>query len=211
MGKVEGPVQYNGKTVNPGDPNYATASQAVIQAQQKIQQRTMTSQERKDQAEQAALDAAAAKRPPPTPAELASQAANRAKQTFEQKVNETQLPVDKKKIISRFVDHCVDELKIKTLPRIRLKQDPEWSRRNGTFGNYDAATNELTVSMSNRHILDVLRTVAHELVHHGQEETAPIPDDGGETGSHYENEANAVAGQIMRDFVKDHSEYFQNG
>jgi len=38
MGKPEGPIQYNGKTVNPGDPEYATASQALLQAQGKSQQ-----------------------------------------------------------------------------------------------------------------------------------------------------------------------------
>jgi len=32
MGKPDGPIQYNGKTVNPGDPEYAAASQALIQA-----------------------------------------------------------------------------------------------------------------------------------------------------------------------------------
>lgn len=62
----------------------------------------------------------------------------------------------------------VNELKMKTLPRIIFKQDPEWCRDNYTFGNYDADTNVLTVSISNRHILDVLRTLAHELVHYGQ-------------------------------------------
>lgn len=38
MGKPDGPIQYNGKTVNPGDPAYAAASQALIQSQQKAQQ-----------------------------------------------------------------------------------------------------------------------------------------------------------------------------
>jgi hypothetical protein len=38
MGKPEGPIQYNGKTVNPGDPEYAAASQALMAQQGKIQQ-----------------------------------------------------------------------------------------------------------------------------------------------------------------------------
>lgn len=38
MGKPEGPIQFNGKTVNPTDPQYAAASQALIQQQQKMQQ-----------------------------------------------------------------------------------------------------------------------------------------------------------------------------
>lgn len=38
MGKPDGPIQFNGKNVNPGDPEYAAASQALIAAQQKSQQ-----------------------------------------------------------------------------------------------------------------------------------------------------------------------------
>ncbi len=38
MGKPEGPIQYNGKTVQPGQPEYAAASQALLAQQSKIQQ-----------------------------------------------------------------------------------------------------------------------------------------------------------------------------
>lgn len=37
MGKPDGPIQYNGKTVNPGTPEYAAASQALIAQSQKAQ------------------------------------------------------------------------------------------------------------------------------------------------------------------------------
>jgi hypothetical protein len=35
MGKPDGPITYNGKVVNPGQPEYAAASQALIQSKQK--------------------------------------------------------------------------------------------------------------------------------------------------------------------------------
>jgi peptidoglycan hydrolase-like protein with peptidoglycan-binding domain len=38
MGKPEGPIQFNGKTVQPGQPEYAAASQALLAQQQKVQQ-----------------------------------------------------------------------------------------------------------------------------------------------------------------------------
>ena len=38
MGKPDGPITFNGKQVQPGDPEYAAASQALIQAQQQAQQ-----------------------------------------------------------------------------------------------------------------------------------------------------------------------------
>jgi len=38
MGKADGPITYNGKTVNPGDPQYAAAEQALLQSQKRAQQ-----------------------------------------------------------------------------------------------------------------------------------------------------------------------------
>jgi murein L,D-transpeptidase YcbB/YkuD len=38
MGKPEGPIQFNGKTVQPNQPEYAAASQALLAQQQKAQQ-----------------------------------------------------------------------------------------------------------------------------------------------------------------------------
>ena len=37
MGKPDGPITFNGKVVQPGAPEYAAASQALIQSQQKVQ------------------------------------------------------------------------------------------------------------------------------------------------------------------------------
>ena len=36
MGKPDGPIEFNGKTVNPGDPEYSAASQALIASKQKM-------------------------------------------------------------------------------------------------------------------------------------------------------------------------------
>jgi hypothetical protein len=38
MGKPDGPIQFNGKTVQPGQPEYAAASQALLAQQQRMQQ-----------------------------------------------------------------------------------------------------------------------------------------------------------------------------
>jgi hypothetical protein len=38
MGKPVGPIQYNGRTVNPGDADYAEASQALLRSHQRMQQ-----------------------------------------------------------------------------------------------------------------------------------------------------------------------------
>ena len=109
-----------------------------------------------------------------------------------------------------FIHHVTTELGIDPLPKIVLHTDPKWSTHNHSFGRYDPDTHTLNVSMPNRHILDVLRTVAHELVHCSQnQQHGHLPDDAGETGSDWENDANARAGIIMRDWANTHPEDFE--
>ena len=113
-----------------------------------------------------------------------------------------------KKIISTFAKFVAKQVGIKKLPRIRVTSDPDWSSRNGTFGHYDQNNQTLTISLANRHIMDVLRTMAHELVHAHQDSEHKLPAQAGKTGSPYENEANAVAGRIMRRWAKQHGDMF---
>ena len=111
-------------------------------------------------------------------------------------------------VLQDFVGYCVGELGIAQAPRLQLRRDPAWSERNRSFGRFDPATNRLDISTANRHVMDVLRTVAHELVHYHQQEQQDLPPDAGETGSEYENEANARAGELMRDYGRSHPELF---
>ena len=112
--------------------------------------------------------------------------------------------------IREFIQHVTAELGIDPMPEIHLHTDPEWSVHNHSFGRYDPDSHTLNVSMPNRHILDVLRTVAHELVHCSQnQQHGQLPDDAGETGSKWENDANARAGIIMRNWANSHPEDFE--
>lgn len=117
---------------------------------------------------------------------------------------------DDENLVHEFIQHTAMELGIDPLPEIQLHTDPEWSTHNHSFGRYDPDSHTLNVSMPNRHILDVLRTVAHELVHCSQNQQHDgLPDDAGETGSRWENDANARAGIIMRDWANTHPEHFE--
>jgi hypothetical protein len=112
-------------------------------------------------------------------------------------------------IVQDFIQHVTAELGIDPVPEIHLHTDPEWSEQNQSFGRYDPESHTLNVSMPNRHVMDVLRTVAHELVHCSQnQQHGQLPDDAGETGSRWENDANARAGIIMRDWANSHPEHF---
>ena len=120
-------------------------------------------------------------------------------------------PQSDEEILTDFIDFCFKELELESMPVVKLRRDPEWSVRNRTFGRYIDDRDLLEVAWGQRHIMDVLRTVAHELTHRHQHERESVPGDAGETGSPYENEANARAGVLMRDYAALHPEYFAVG
>jgi hypothetical protein len=122
-------------------------------------------------------------------------------------------PKSDEDILTDFVEFCVAELTIEQMPRVRLRKDPQWPVRHKTFGRYNDNEKMLEVAWGQRHIMDVLRTVAHELTHKHQHERdgSDMGSDAGETGSPYENEANARAGVLMRNYAKLHPEHFAAG
>jgi hypothetical protein len=69
---------------------------------------------------------------------------------------------------------------------------------------YYSMLGELVVYAKDRAIIDICRSIAHELVHHKQnlEERLVNAVKDGEDGSPIENEANAVAGVIIRKYGK---------
>jgi putative chitinase len=117
-------------------------------------------------------------------------------------------PMNMKEIVQDFVDYCVAELKIDQAPNLKIRHDPQWSKINHTFGKYTPDNNVLQIGVANRHIMDILRTVAHELTHQRQHEVQDVPPDAGNTGSSHENVANAMAGILMRNYGKMHPEHF---
>jgi Zn-dependent peptidase ImmA (M78 family) len=69
----------------------------------------------------------------------------------------------------------------------------------------------LKVYSKDRAIIDVCRSIAHELVHHKQNLEGRITnsESDGADGSPIENEANAVAGVIIRKWGRIHPEVYQ--
>ena len=113
-------------------------------------------------------------------------------------------------IIERFTRSCADLLGIQTVPKIKLRRDPQWTKINGTFGRYTAdPDHRIELATHGRHIVDILRTLAHEMTHARQNEVKALPDNAGETGSEYEDSANAMAGRIMRHWAESEPHMFQ--
>jgi hypothetical protein len=113
-------------------------------------------------------------------------------------------------IIRDFIKYARKEIGLKKLPRFKLHKDPQWSIDNQSFGRYVTDTDTVDLCIGGRHIMDILRTLAHELQHRKQDEIEKMPPDAGATGSPYENEAHVVAGVLMRNYADLHPEYFED-
>lgn len=109
-------------------------------------------------------------------------------------------------IITTFILFCKKELLLKNLPTIHLIKSPSFASKIGAFGEI-SKHNRIIIDIQNRHPLDVLRTLAHELVHYKQHELGRPGKS--YAGSFSENEANAKAGIIMRKYVSQHSKLFK--
>lgn len=109
---------------------------------------------------------------------------------------------DKQKdLLTEFIKFVKGELQLKSTPSVVLQN----GRKNlKTTANYDYTKEDkvIRVNVKNRMLVDVMRSVAHEMVHHKQYEQGRLevkpPDIGGEI----EDEANAKAGQYIKMFAQ---------
>ena len=114
---------------------------------------------------------------------------------------------DKKDKLNKFVKFVKNELELDAVPTISVQ-----NHRDGlkTTANYDYTKENkvIKVCSKNRALVDVMRSIAHELVHHKQFEQGRLevkpPDIGGEI----EDEANAKAGQFIKMFAKQDSSIY---
>ena len=114
------------------------------------------------------------------------------------------------KTIKRFIKFAINELGIQKPPTgITLSKDNNKAKENHTFGTFDPNNDKIWLYVKNRNMADLLRTLAHELVHRKQAEDGRIDMNSGETGSEIENEANAQAGVLLRKFGKQNEEIYQ--
>jgi predicted kinase len=114
---------------------------------------------------------------------------------------------DFKTDFQKFARGIANTLEIKEMPRIEII---EGSSELKTFGTYNPTEKKIQIVLKNRHPLDILRTLAHELIHHKQNEEGRLKDVAkeGSTGSDIENEANSGAGVILRGIAQDSPEMF---
>ena len=118
--------------------------------------------------------------------------------------------LEKISIIRDFIKYCYTQLNIKTTPTITIINDKKWVKLHRSFGSYAPENNEITVFLGKRNLADFLRTLGHELIHHSQNENDKLYNEAGETGSEIENEANAQAGVLLRNYGKMNNMIYEN-
>ena len=99
--------------------------------------------------------------------------------------------------VHEFIRFAKNALELKEKVSVKLL---EKRHEHMTAACYDPNTNEISIYTKGRAYADVCRSIAHELVHQKQNELGILEVDSGQTGSDIENEANACAGIIMRNF-----------
>jgi len=112
--------------------------------------------------------------------------------------------------IGEFIKFAIKNLGLQNTPgSLTLSYDNKQAQDKRTFGFFDPHNKKIWVYVKNRNMADILRTLAHELVHRKQEEDGRLDIKSGETGSPIEDEANAMAGVLLRNFGKINNSIYE--
>ena len=114
----------------------------------------------------------------------------------------------KASVVNEFVNYCMEYLSVDR-PKLKLINSKDYAYENRSLGGYSPSEKKIMVVVHNRNMADILRTVAHEMVHHMQNLDKRLTPTSGEDGSPDENEANSLAGVIMRKFGRDNPQIYE--
>ncbi len=114
---------------------------------------------------------------------------------------------EKREILDKFVLFVKKQLELKTVPTVKIQ-----NHRDGlkTTANYDYTKENkiIKVCAKNRALVDVCRSIAHEMVHHKQFEQGRLKVQPPDIGGEIEDEANAKAGQFIKMYAKEDSNIY---
>jgi len=103
----------------------------------------------------------------------------------------------------KFIKYAVNELNITLKFKLKLSNSRAGFK---TYAYYDPNEKVVAVYIGKRAIGDVMRSVAHELVHHKQIQTGEVKagQKVQDIGGKIEDDANAIAGQLIKKYGYDH-------
>lgn len=121
------------------------------------------------------------------------------------------LDKNKQETLTKFVKFVKEELDLKKTPIIKVLNGRGELKTTAHY-NYSKPEKVIKVNGKNRHVVDIMRSIAHEMVHHKQWEDGRLdgpkpPDIGGEI----EDEANAKAGQYIKKYAKNDNSIYDEG
>jgi hypothetical protein len=111
--------------------------------------------------------------------------------------------------VEKFKDWASKKLHIKNPPKIDLSYDSEQAQKGHHTGMHVPNSGVVWVYAKNRNLVDILRTVFHELVHVRQEELNMIEPGSSYPGSPIEAMADMLAGKYIKIYGKQNRNIFQ--
>jgi hypothetical protein len=95
----------------------------------------------------------------------------------------------------------------KPYPKITISKNTEVAQKGHHTGVHNG--NDIWVYVGNRNLIDIFRTIFHELTHHRQMQLNMIKDGDSYPGSPIEMLADMAAGKYIKFYGKEHPEIFQ--
>lgn len=111
--------------------------------------------------------------------------------------------------VEKFAQWAGNVLNIKKLPKIELSMDSEESQTNHHTGGHVPGSGHIWVYAKNRNLVDILRTVFHELVHVRQHEINMIKPGSSYPGSPIESMADMLAGKYIKIYGEKNNHIFE--
>lgn len=112
-------------------------------------------------------------------------------------------------IMQKFIQWASQKLNLQSTPKFEFSYNTEEAQEGHHTGRHLDSDNSVWVYVANRNMVDIMRTVFHELVHVRQGELGMIKPGDSYPGSPIEMLADMGAGKYMKIFGKDHPEIFQ--
>ena len=111
--------------------------------------------------------------------------------------------------VKKFAEWTGRRLNLNHLPKIELSHDSDDAQNNHHTGGHMPGSGSVWVYAKNRNLVDILRTVAHELTHVRQEELGMIKPGSSYPGSPIELLADMVAGKLIKIYGEKNHHIFQ--
>lgn len=111
--------------------------------------------------------------------------------------------------VNNFAHWASKKLHIKNMPKIELSMDTEEAQTGHHTGSHTEGSDSVWVYARNRNLVDILRTVFHELVHVRQSELGMIQPGDSYPGSPIEAMADMLAGKYIKIYGEKNRHIFQ--